>query len=149
MPSPNRKQGLLKRVFHALTLPFRSLGGSLIELRDSLIGPGFFRLPFLSRRRRSREFDKAGKQPRGGRRARTTGAVFRKGERERKRELIEAERENRKYLSGNSAEAVEYRERLEQRNVECSRGETINHLAKVNAKHRKPMQKPDSETHRL
>ena len=146
MPAPNQKRGLLKRVFYALALPIRLLFGSLSELWGGLVGLGFFRLPFLSSRRRNREFEKAGKQPRGTRR-RASGAVFRKGERERKRELLEAERENRKYLSGNSSDAVQYREQLEQRNVEFSRGETVNHLAKVNAKlRRKPKQKPDTES---
>lgn len=145
MPSPNPNQGLLKRVVRTLTLPIRSLGGSLIELWDGLRGMGLFRLPFLRRKMRNRDFEKAGKEPRGTRR-RASGAAFRNGERERKRELLEAERENRKYLSGNSAEAVEYREQLEQRNVEFSRGETVNHLAKVNAKLRQPKQKADAES---
>ena len=144
MPNPNRKRGLLKRVFLALMIPGRSLFGALVELWDGLKDLGIFRVPFLGRGRRNRQFAKAGQEPRGPRR-RASGAVFRKGERERKRELLEAERENRKYLSGNSAEAVEYREQLEQRNVEFSRGETVNHLAKVNAKIRQGKKKTDAD----
>ena len=143
MSNPNAKPGLLKRILYMLTLPVRSLFGSLAELWGSLRELGLVRLPFLGRRGRNREFEKAGKEPRRVERRRATDAAFRKGERQRRRELMEAERENRKYLSGNSAEAVEYREQLEQQNVEFSRGDTVNHLAKVNAKHRK--QKPEAE----
>ena len=145
MLKSNRNQGLRKRVFYALALPIRSVRGSLTELWGSLKGLGMFRLP-VGRRMRNREFEEAGREPRRMLRSRADDLAFRQGERQRKRELLEAERENRKYLSGNSAEAVEYREQLEQQNVEFSRGDTVNHLAKINAKHRKPSRATNSKT---
>lgn len=145
MPSPSRKRGLFKRVFLALMMPGRFLLRALAELWGSFKDLGIFRLrlPFL-RGRRNREFDKAGRQPRRAKRPRASGIVFREGERQRKRELIEAERENRKFLSGNSKEAIEYREHLERSNVEVSRGKAVNHLAKMNAKLREQKPKSDS-----
>lgn len=142
MSNRRRKPNVWKRVFYALLLPVRSLAGALGELWGSVTDLGF-RIPFFGRGRRNRDFEKAGREPRGKKRRRTSSHVFRKGERDRKRELAEAERENRKYLSGNSKKAIEYREQLEERNVNCSRGETVNYLAQVNAKHRKSNSKKD------
>lgn len=135
----SRKPSLPNRIRYALALPFRALAGTLSELWGGLEALGLFRPRSFRSHGRNREFEKAGRQPRFRRRPRSSASVFREGERQRKRELIEAERENRKYLNGNSAEAVEYREQRAQRNVACSRGETLNYLAQVNAKHRESM----------
>ena len=147
MSSSKKKRGLLQRVFLTLMIPGRSLLGALVELWGSFKDLGIFRLrlPFL-RGRRNREFEKAGRQPRGAKRRRVSGTAFRKGERQRKRELIEAERESRKFLTSNSAEAAEYREQLERSNKAFSRGDAVNHLAKMNAKLRKPKQKSAPES---
>ena len=145
MSSSKKKRGLLQRVFLTLMIPGRSLLGALVELWGSFKDLGIFRLR-LPRGRRNREFEKAGRQPRGAKRRRVSGTAFRKGERQRKRELIEAERESRKFLTSNSAEAAEYREQLERSNKAFSRGDAVNHLAKMNAKLRKPKQKSAPES---
>jgi len=142
MSDPIRKPSIWKRILYALLIPGRSLMSALTELFGTFKDLGI-RIPFLGRSRRNRDFEKAGRQPRSQRRSRPSNDVFRKGERDRIRELAEAERENRRFLNGNSKQAIEYREQLELRNVNCSRGQTVNHLAKVNAKHRKSQAKED------
>lgn len=121
--------------------PVRFVFGGICELLYGVKEICLMLIPSFLRGRRNREFEKAGKDSQKVARRRANVAVFRKGERDRKREIIDAERENRKFMNSGSAKAAEYREQLIRRKQDYSRGETVNHLAMVNARHRQSQAK--------
>ena len=133
MPEPIKKQSTATIVLRMLMMPLRGIGAAAKELGSILKEFCFLPLSFFSRGRRNSNFEKAGRESQRVTRRRATDAAFREGERERKRELIEAERESKRFISGNSEKAKHYREQLEQRKLDVSKGEAVNHLAKVNA----------------
>ena len=126
-----------KSIFRFFVIPVRFIFNGVIDLLHSTKEIALLLVPTFGKGRRNRNFEKAGKESQNVTRRRVSSTAFRKGERDRKREIIEAERESRRFLNANSAQAAEYREHLNQRKLEYSRGETINHLAMVNARHRK------------
>ena len=133
MSEPIKKQSTATVVRRMLMMPLRGVGAAARELGSILKEFCFSLLSIFSRGRRNRNFDKAGQESQRVTRRRATDAAFRQGERERKRELIEAERESKRFVNGNSEKAKHYREQLELRKLEVSKGEAVNHLAKVNA----------------
>ena len=126
-----------KSIFRTLAIPVSFIFSGLTNLLYSIKEVGSMLVPAFGRGRRNRDFEKAGQESQKITRRRVHSTAFRKGEQERKREIIEAERESRRFLSANSAQATQYRQQLNQRKLEYSRGETINYLAMVNARHRK------------
>ena len=126
-----------KSILKLLFTPVYFVGVGLSEIAYGIKDIASVLIPTFGRGRRNRDFETAGRESQRIIRRRTDGgAVFRKGERDRRREVMEAERENRKFLTASGAKAVEYREQLNQRKLEYSRGESVNHLAKVNERMR-------------
>jgi hypothetical protein len=136
MSNPNSNRNLFKKVSRLSVMPVRAVYAAVIELWVNVKEVAMMLLPRFGGRPRNRDFDQAGRDSQRLKRRRATDAVFREGERERMRELVEAERESRKFAKANTEEAIHYREQLEKRKLDVSRGEIVNHLAKVNAKHR-------------
>jgi len=132
-------RGLRKLILRAwsMTVQFVSVGlrEIFVDMKEMW---SLFKSVF-ARGRRNRDFERAGRESRNVVRRHASVAVFRKGERERAREVMQAEHESRSLLSSNSKQAVEYREELTKRKADYSRGATVNHLAMVNAKQRKAM----------
>ena len=131
--------------------PVRLVWAAMSDLLHSVKEICLMLVPSFGRGRRNREFEKAGKASQKIARRRANVAVFRKGERDRKREIIEAERESRKFMNSSGAQAAEYREQLNRRKLEYSRGEAVNHLAMVNARHREAQardEKPEAPTNK-
>ncbi len=136
------KRNFSKRAWHLISLPFHEISGSTVELWDSLKEIGMMLVPHFGSDQRNRSFEEAGRESNSKLvRRRADAAVFHKGDREREQELIEAERENRKFSNANSEEAIHYRQQMERQKRDVSRGEIVNHLAKINAKHRQPESK--------
>jgi hypothetical protein len=95
--------------------------------------------------RRNRDFEKAGRV-KGGRGPRVNAtAEFRRGERKRMREIREAEYERRKLSRAAGEQAAKYREEVADRTANYSKGDVVNHLAKVNAKKRREESESSSE----
>lgn len=127
-----------------IIFPMRFVFAAISELLFSIKEICLMLVPSFGRGRRNREFEKAGKDSQKVTRRRANVAVFRKGERDRKREIIEAERESRKFMNSSGAQAAEYRAGLNRRKLEYSRGEAVNHLAIVNARHRQAQAKEEN-----
>lgn len=141
----NRRQR--KSISRLLATPFQFIGSGLREMFIGIKEIGLMLVPSFTRGRRNRDFEKAGRDSQKVVRRNSRTTAFRKGERQRTREVVQAEQESRKLLNSNSKQAVEYREQLKQRKLEYSRGAAVNHLAMVNAKHRKlKASKEQSET---
>jgi len=120
-----------------MLMPVQFVLGGLCEILISIKEIGRMFGSIFTRGRRNRDFEQAGRKSQKVVRRHASVSVFRKGERERAREVMQAEHESRKLLSSNSKRAVEYREELTKRKVDYSRGAAVNHLAMVNANQRK------------
>ena len=142
-----KNSGPRRSALRTLFYPVRFILGGVRELLYGIKEVCLMLSPPLRRGRRNRQFEKAGRESKKVAQKPANVAVFRKGERERRREIIDAEREIRKFMNSNGVQASEYRESLNRRKLEYSRGESVNYLAMVNARHRQALsedtQSPD------
>ena len=132
-----RKSRPGRSIFRLLLAPLQFVFVALREAVHGLLEVLAVLFPERGGGRRNRDFENAGRDSARVVRRRASGTAFREGERARKQEIMDAERENRRFMNAGGTKAVEYREQLTKRKLDYSRGKSVNHLAMVNDKARK------------
>ena len=86
-----------KSISRFFVIPVRFIFNGVTNLLYSTKEIALLLIPTFGKGRRNRDFDKAGRESQKVTRRRVSSTAFRKGEQNRKREIIEAERESRRF----------------------------------------------------
>ena len=140
------KRRLSRKLKHAYSQTYHAFVNTIMSLKDAIVQIlAFVGLANRQRRRRNRDFDRAGRETSGGGYVDTRSANnLNKADRVRDLEILAQVQYENRLLRKNNKEAKLLRQAMIEDSLSVSQGEAINHLAEVNRR-AKEKQKQDKD----